>query len=174
MAASATPWSKSTVSQPVTLAEPIEEVPRFEAPNEPDDFAGRQRGSIVSPVVQLVAWIGLGVAGVLIVVLLQHCSWSNSPAGGTGSGRRTSDSAPQATGGIAVGAVADNDGSTLRVRAPVGGTTTVHTDAQTSVHVFPGSKVADVGRGSMVVVYGRKEADGSIDASLIMGLSMPR
>ncbi len=171
MAASATPWSKATVSQAVTQPEQVRPVEEPAAPSAP---AGTARPPI-GPVVQLVAWIAVGVIGVLLIALLQHASWSASPTNGPADTRtvKVSDPIGRLGAGIAVGAVVSNDGSTLRVRGLTGAMTTVHTDAGTSTHVFPGSKAADIGPGSMVMVYGGEQADGSVDANLIMGLSMP-
>ncbi|MEV5651709.1 hypothetical protein AB0L57_25950 [Nocardia sp. NPDC052254] len=168
MAASATPWSKATVSQAVTQPEPVRPV---EAATEPPRPPDKQIG----PVAELVAWIGVGVIGVLLVVLLQDVSWSGSPASAHRDTRAVQAAHPlgRLAGGIAVGSVVDNDGRTLRVRGLTGDTTTVHTDAGTSTHVFPGSKVSDIGSGSMIMVYGAEQADGSVDANLIVGLTMP-
>ena len=175
MAASATPWSKATVSQPVTRAEQTRPI---EAPNESTRRHEWWGGTMVSPVLELVAWVGLGVVGVVLVACLQHISWSGSPgstpAAGTRTAEKASDSSERAAHGFSVGRVVDNNGSTLRVYELTGGTTTVHTDAHTRVLVFPGGKVANVGRGSMIAVYGNEQPDGSIDSNLVVGLSMPR
>ncbi|WP_148306960.1 hypothetical protein [Nocardia nova] len=160
MAASATPWSKATVSQAVTPPEPAVE-------NEPPREAA---GSVAHAVV----WIVVGVIGVLLVVALQHVSWFGSPASGSGDQRaNAADPVARAVRGIAVGAVVDNDGHTLRVRGLAGGTTAVHIGARTSTHVFPGVRAADIAPGSMVMVYGGEGADGSVAATLIVGLSLP-
>ncbi|WP_227981024.1 hypothetical protein [Nocardia spumae] len=161
------------MSQPVTWSESA----------QPDEGARAPAGGgwrvrpVVSPVVQMVGFIGFGVVAVLLVALLQGVSWTDTPAGGArvataGAEKAQEPAVRTGGGGIAIGPVLDNDGSTLRVRDLTGRTTTVRTDASTSVIVFPGSKVADVGPGSMVVAYGDEQADGSLYSSLVMGLSL--
>ncbi|MEU6559191.1 hypothetical protein [Nocardia nova] len=163
MAASATPWSKATVSQAVTPPESAVE-------NE----ALREAAGSVGPVAHVVVWVAVGVIGVLLVVALQHVSWFGSPASGPGDQRaHAADPVARAVRGIAVGAVVDNDGHTLRVRGLAGGMTAVHIGARTSTHVFPGVQAADIAPGSMVMVYGGEGADGSVAATLIVGLSLP-
>ncbi|NKY88009.1 hypothetical protein [Nocardia veterana] len=137
---------------------------------------------------QTIVLIGFGVVAVLFVALLQNVSWSvGTPTVSTasttattsaaataaaGAAERPAASGPFSLGGITVGAVVGNDGGVLRVRSPGGNIVTVHTDATTKVLVFPGSKVADIGPGSMVAVYGDERSDGSIECTLLMGLSL--
>ncbi|MEV4239781.1 MULTISPECIES: hypothetical protein [unclassified Nocardia] len=80
--------------------------------------------------------------------------------------------AVQVNRGLTIGKVTANDGKTLAVEGILGATTNVHVNAATQVLVVTGRSVSDVTVGAAVVVYGNKEADGTITANLIVGGSV--
>ncbi|MEV5835357.1 hypothetical protein [Nocardia sp. NPDC052112] len=98
-----------------------------------------------------------------------------APSGSTPA-RESAATAPanavQVNHGLTIGKVAANDGKTLAVAGILGATTNVHVTPKTQVLVITGSSVSDVAVGAAVVIYGTKEADGAITASLIVGGSL--
>ncbi len=77
--------------------------------------------------------------------------------------------AAQVNHGLTIGKVKANDGRTLVVEGILGATTSVHVTAGTTVLVLTANRVSDVAVGAAVVIYGNKEADGTITANLIVG-----
>lgn len=75
--------------------------------------------------------------------------------------------------GATMGTISANDGSTLTIDSLSGSSVTVHTDAKTQVIALGSSTVADLHPGDMVVVQGDKNADGSIQAKIVIGTALP-
>ncbi|MGK8554173.1 DUF5666 domain-containing protein [Nocardia gipuzkoensis] len=75
--------------------------------------------------------------------------------------------------GATMGTITANDGGTLTVSTVLGGTITVRTDADTQVISLSGTKVSDLPTGELVLIQGDKAADGSIQAKVIIGTSLP-
>lgn len=75
--------------------------------------------------------------------------------------------------GATMGTITANDGGTLTVSSVMGNTITVHTDANTQVIALAGTKVSDLATGELVLIQGDKAADGSIQAKVIIGTSLP-
>ncbi len=75
--------------------------------------------------------------------------------------------------GTTMGTVTANDGGTLTVSSVTGDTITVRTDASTQVIALSGSKVSDLAPGELVLIQGDKAPDGSIQAKIIIGTSLP-
>ncbi|WP_040791667.1 hypothetical protein [Nocardia paucivorans] len=74
--------------------------------------------------------------------------------------------------GVAFGKVVETDGSTLVVTSPFGGkNTTVHTHSGTKVYVLIATQVQGIRVGAAIMVYGRKNPDGSVIADVITGTS---
>ncbi|WP_328387553.1 hypothetical protein [Nocardia sp. NBC_00416] len=91
--------------------------------------------------------------------------------------RATVDSAPTSSPDVGVGfvwgKVKTNDGSTLTVKSEINHSmVVVHTDDDTKVYVLVATTVAAIAEGAPVLIYGRKHADGSIDADTITGVSL--
>ncbi|WP_433755833.1 hypothetical protein [Nocardia sp. CA-135398] len=80
--------------------------------------------------------------------------------------------AAQVDHGLTIGKVTANDGKTLAVQGILGATTNVRVNPDTRVLVLTGSSMSDVRVGAAIVVYGNKEADGTITANLIVGGSL--
>lgn len=76
--------------------------------------------------------------------------------------------------GLALGTVISNDGRTVQVRGPFGAASVVRVGAHTQVYTFTGSRVEDIQVGYLVIVHGRRESDGSLFATVIVGAGMPR
>lgn len=74
--------------------------------------------------------------------------------------------------GVTFGKVVANDGTTLKVSSPFGTVTTVRADSGTKVLVLVATRLADIGVGAPVAVYGDKQSDGSILATFITGVSL--
>ncbi|WP_280235159.1 hypothetical protein [Nocardia cyriacigeorgica] len=81
---------------------------------------------------------------------------------------------PTATLGkmVAVGRVADTDGTTLQVESLFGTKTTIRTTPSTKVHVLFGSRVADISPGAVIAAYGTRHPDGSITATYVAGTGL--
>ncbi|MEU6830895.1 DUF5666 domain-containing protein [Nocardia beijingensis] len=75
--------------------------------------------------------------------------------------------------GATMGTITANDGGTLTVSSVMGNTITVRTDANTQVIALSGTKVSDLATGELVLIQGDKAADGSIQAKVIIGTSLP-
>ncbi|MGW4088558.1 DUF5666 domain-containing protein [Nocardia sp. NPDC004750] len=75
--------------------------------------------------------------------------------------------------GATMGTITANDGGTLTVSSVMGNTITVRTDAKTQVIALSGTKVSDLATGELVLIQGDKAADGSIQAKVIIGTSLP-
>jgi hypothetical protein len=72
-----------------------------------------------------------------------------------------------------VGTITANDGGTLTVSSVMGNTITVRTDASTQVIALSGTAVSDLAPGELVMIQGDKGPDGSIQAKIIIGTSLP-
>lgn len=86
----------------------------------------------------------------------------------------TTQPAPDKQGiGVTFGKITEktND-STLKISSPFGSTNTVHTDDNTEVMVLIATRPTDIDLGAPVAVYGTKRSDGSIDATVITGISV--
>ncbi|MET9492551.1 DUF5666 domain-containing protein [Nocardia sp. NPDC006630] len=148
-------------------------------------------------------WIGLGIAafalvalvGVVVGVLLAHKDSSDSAASATTTrttgfaipgfpGNTSAQSPPSGVPtipglgdidqlGANMGTIASNDGTTLTMTSLSGTTVTVHTDERTQVISLSSTKVADLPVGEMVMVQGDKNADGSVQAKIIISTSLP-
>ncbi|MEV6100459.1 DUF5666 domain-containing protein [Nocardia sp. NPDC051981] len=147
-------------------------------------------------------WIALTIAAVIVVAivgvaagtLLSNNDSSNSAA--PGSVRTSGYPAPSLPGnssalplpsgiptipglgdldelGANMGTISNNDGSTLTITTLSGGTATVKTDNKTQVISLGSTKVSDLPVGEVIMVQGDKNADGSIQAKLIISTSMP-
>ncbi|WP_067671273.1 DUF5666 domain-containing protein [Nocardia miyunensis] len=145
----------------------------------------------------LVAFAVVVLGAIAVGLFLGNTSSSSSTAGDTtyhsaptglpmfpkspdtpGTGRTTAPQLPGLGGtidglGATMGTISTNDGSTLTVDALSGSTITVHTDAKTEVIALGSSTVADLHPGDMVVVQGDKNADGSIQAKIVIGTALP-
>ncbi|MBF6296360.1 hypothetical protein IU459_02245 [Nocardia amamiensis] len=75
--------------------------------------------------------------------------------------------------GATMGTITANDGGTLTVSTVLGDTIAVRTDANTQVISLSGTKVSDLPTGELVLIQGDKAADGSIQAKVIIGTSLP-
>jgi hypothetical protein len=75
--------------------------------------------------------------------------------------------------GATVGTITANDGGTLTVSSVMGNTITVRTDASTQVIALSGTAVSDLAPGELVMIQGDKGPDGSIQAKIIIGTSLP-
>ncbi|MEV5891566.1 hypothetical protein [Nonomuraea fuscirosea] len=70
-------------------------------------------------------------------------------------------------GGATAGTVEKVEGGKVYVKTMDGATVTVHTTDQTTVQISRPAKVADLERGSTIVVRGRQDADGAVTADSI-------
>ncbi|RMI28723.1 DUF5666 domain-containing protein [Nocardia stercoris] len=75
--------------------------------------------------------------------------------------------------GATMGTVQSNNAGTLTVQSLGGSSVTVHTDADTQILALGASTVTDLHSGDLIVVQGDKSADGSIQAKIIFGASLP-
>ncbi|UAK33702.1 DUF5666 domain-containing protein [Nocardia asteroides] len=75
--------------------------------------------------------------------------------------------------GATMGTITANDGGTLTVSSVMGNTITVRTDANTQVIALSGTEVSDLPPGELVLIQGDKAPDGSIQAKVIIGTSLP-
>ncbi|MFI7671708.1 hypothetical protein [Nocardia sp. NPDC049526] len=122
--------------------------------------------------------IGTSFAVLLsLVVYLFVASFGSAPArdsatGGSAAATAVPANAVHVNRGLTIGKVTANDGKTLAVEGILGAKTNVRVNTDTQVLVLTGSSVSDVAIGAAVVVYGNKEADGTITANLIMGGSL--
>ncbi|MEV4123396.1 hypothetical protein [Nocardia sp. NPDC049707] len=89
-----------------------------------------------------------------------------------GSAAAVPANAVQVNRGLTIGKVTANDGKTVAVQGVLGATTNVHVTPNTQVLVLAARSVSDVTVGAAVVIYGNKEADGSMTANLIVGGSV--
>ncbi|MEU7766822.1 DUF5666 domain-containing protein [Nocardia sp. NPDC049190] len=129
----------------------------------------------------------IGAIGVVAGALLGGRDSSPTNTAGASSAPTTSRTAPGArTGkpsvpglgnadglGATMGTIAANDGGTLTVSAMTGSIITVRTDSNTTVIAMSGAKVSDLATGEIVLIQGDKAADGSIQAKIIVSVSMP-
>ncbi|MEV6340575.1 hypothetical protein AB0M12_38375 [Nocardia vinacea] len=118
--------------------------------------------------------IGTSFAVLLsLVVYLFVASLGSAPARDSATGgSAVPANAVQVKRGLTIGKVTANDGKTLAVEGISGATTNVQVNTNTQVLVLTGRSVSDVSVGAAVVVYGNKEADGTIIANLIVGGSL--
>lgn len=122
--------------------------------------------------------IGTSFAVLLsLVVYLFVASIGSAPArdsatGASAAATAGSANAVQVKRGLTIGKVTANDGKTLAVQGISGARTNVHVNTDTQVLVLTGRSVSDVTVGAAVVVYGNKDADGTIIANLIVGGSL--
>ncbi|WP_280351898.1 DUF5666 domain-containing protein [Nocardia abscessus] len=75
--------------------------------------------------------------------------------------------------GATMGTITANDAGTLTVSSVMGDSITVRTDANTQVIALSGTKVSDLAAGELVLIQGDKAPDGSIQAKIIIGTSLP-
>ncbi|WP_040870752.1 DUF5666 domain-containing protein [Nocardia exalbida] len=140
-------------------------------------------------VVLLIGAIGV-VAGVLLgssdsgsadTAAATTARVTTKPAPGTRNAQPTPPSGlPSVPGlgdvdglGATVGTITANDGGTLTVSSVMGNTITVRTDASTQVIALSGTAVSDLAPGELVMIQGDKGQDGSIQAKIIIGTSLP-
>lgn len=120
--------------------------------------------------------IGTSFAVLLsLVVYLFVAPLGSAPARDSatgGSAAAVPANAVQVNRGLAIGKVTANDGKMIAVEGISGAMTNVHTSPDTRILVLTGSSVSDVTVGAAVLVYGDKEADGTITANLIVGGSV--
>ncbi|MEV2226223.1 hypothetical protein AB0E01_41155 [Nocardia vinacea] len=118
--------------------------------------------------------IGTSFAVLLsLVVYLFVASIGSAPARDSATGgSAVPANAVQVNRGLTIGKVIANDGKTLAVAGISGATTNVRVNTSTQVLVLTGRSVSDVTVGAAIVVYGNKEADGTIIANLIVGGSL--
>ncbi len=162
----------------------------------------RKRGSGTKIAIGAVVLLLLAGLGALILVFRGGSDDSSAAAASTAattarplpSGRSQSSTTPalpsiqlpsgltlpsqipeigDALGGMAVGTITANDGSTITIQAVGGGVTTVHTDGSTQVISLTGSKVSDLKVNDSILVQGEKQGDGSILAKNIIGTGLP-
>lgn len=140
----------------------------------------------------IVAVIGVAVVGVVAGTVLSNNDSSNGAA--APSGIKTSgfpmpantSALPLPSGiptipglgdldqlGANMGTISNNDGSTLTITTLSGDTATVKTDGKTQVISLGSTKVSDLPVGEVIMVQGDKNADGSIQAKLIISTSLP-
>lgn len=97
------------------------------------------------------------------------------PAGSTPTTTAPASPIPVPGGlGVAFGTVISNDGHTLQVHGLGSATTIVRTGTRTQIYTFGGSRVEDVRVGYLVIAHGRRESDGSLFATGIVGVGAPR
>ncbi|MQY24033.1 DUF5666 domain-containing protein [Nocardia macrotermitis] len=166
-------------------------------PDQPDQLPPHRnrRGMWVG--LTLVAFAVVVLGAVAVGLFLGGDSSTSSTAAGTtyrtaptqlpmfpqspdnhGTGTTTAPQLPGLGGtidslGATMGTISANDGSTLTVDSLSGNTITVHTDAKTEVIALGSSTIADLHPGDMVVVQGDKNADGSIQAKIVIGTALP-
>ncbi|MGQ4597125.1 DUF5666 domain-containing protein [Nocardia sp. R6R-6] len=75
--------------------------------------------------------------------------------------------------GTTMGTITGNNGGALTVSTVLGQTVTVHTDGGTQVISLSGTTVSDLKTGELVLIQGDKAADGSIQAKVIIGTTLP-
>lgn len=128
------------------------------------------------PDVGMLTGTTLAVALTLVVGFLLSGRSGDSAPDPSVSAVATSTAVPanavQVNRGLTAGEITANDGKTVTVAGLLGAKTKVHIDASTQVLVLSGTSVSDVKVGATVVVYGDKEADGSITANLIVGTEL--
>ncbi|MEV6140468.1 hypothetical protein AB0L63_31390 [Nocardia sp. NPDC051990] len=120
--------------------------------------------------------IGTSFAVLLaLVVYLFFAPLGSAPARDSatgGSAAAVPANAVQVNRGLTIGKVTANDGKTVAVQGILGATTKVHVTPGTQVLVLAARSVSEVTIGAAVVIYGNKEADGTITANLIVGGSV--
>ncbi|MFJ1460645.1 hypothetical protein [Nocardia sp. N2S4-5] len=175
MTTPSTPWSSRTEARSTEqLGTTPGSTPTAQAGGEPPQ---RRRST---PLFDAGMFIGIGIFTILLITF-GHSAFETSPSAPHSPDRsaaaaqspRTGNPAVRITSGFTVGKVVANDGATLRVRGVSGSTTVVRADRDTRVMVLPGSQVSDVRAGTMIMVYGDKQGDGSIAANLMMGVTLP-
>ncbi|WP_433598376.1 hypothetical protein ACQPXH_21730 [Nocardia sp. CA-135953] len=173
MSPPATPWSnqpKGLPSKESTGAElAIDPViltaitlPPKRGQHYPD--LGMLIGTSFAVLLSLVAYLSVASIGSTPV--------RDSATGGSAAATAAPANAVQVDRGLTIGKVTANDGKTLAVQGILGAMTNVRANTSTRVLVLTGSSVSDVTVGAAVVVYGNKEADGTITANLIVGGSV--
>lgn len=121
----------------------------------------------------------IGTSFAVLLVLVVYLFFAGGSGGFVGrdsaSAAQTSAAGVPANGGnrgLTIGKVTANDGKTFMVQGVSGATTNVRVTSGTRILVLTGSSLSDVTVGAAVVIYGDKEADGSIAANLIVGGSL--
>ncbi|MBF6172116.1 hypothetical protein [Nocardia blacklockiae] len=175
MTSPSTPWSPRTEELPT---EQLETTPASAPDPQPDSEPPRRRKP--TPLFEAGMFVGIAIVTILLIAFGHDAfeSPSSTPhapnrAATSTASPRTGNPAIRITSGFAVGKVTANDGESLRVSGVSGSTTVVRTDTDTRVMVLPGSRVSDARPGTMVMVYGDKQPDGSIIANLLMGVTLP-
>lgn len=130
---------------------------------------------------QASSLVMIGLCLLLMLAVLSSClRGDDQPAAASRPVASTTAAAPaaapaadaQANRDMTFGQVAANDGTTLTVQAMLGGTVVVHSAPSTEVLVLGGSRITDITVGYSVFVHGVRDPDGSITASLIIGVPL--
>jgi hypothetical protein len=129
----------------------------------------RSAARLITPALALVAAIGIGVVGG--VVIGQNTA-SASDARGSGAQGAFGDAAGDAPagggmGGLTAGTVTAVDGSTVTLELDDGSTVTVTTTDDTTVTTSDEATVADLAEGDTLTVVGEADDDGTVEATAI-------
>ena len=130
----------------------------------------------IGAIVGICLGLGLLVLSSLLVIdtPTEHTPVHHATATATKASTTTAQPAPAKQGiGVTFGKVTERTSdSTLKISSPFGRTNTVHTDDKTEIMVLIATRPTDIDLGAPVAVYGTKRSDGSIDATVITGISV--
>ena len=157
--------TQNRVSKPATGASPS-----FSETTDAS-AAGKRKSRFITPALALVAVLGVGIFG---GVLIGQNTASATPAGTTmGQGRPDGATGgaigevPAGMGGFTSGTVTAVDGDTVTLELTDGSTVTITTTDDTTVTTTQDSSVADLAEGDSLTVVGEADDDGNVAATSI-------
>jgi hypothetical protein len=143
------------------------------ATSAPETAKKKKATRFITPILALVAAIGIGVIGGVLIG--QNTATSSQAAGGFGGGTRPDDAtgttgdAPTGggMGGFTSGTVTAVDGDTVTLELTDGSTVTVTTTSDTTVTTTEDSTVDALAEGDSLTVVGEADDDGNVTATSI-------